>query len=149
MYFHSTFNYAVLILLIWRFLLQFHNEIFNIFMKYFKGQWRKRSLTNFIKRSPNQKNLMGKSSAILLKVKPPWFCFMESLHNTPSAKKFDFLRQFRINVLLWISWTENKKFVDSLQQCFAFTYQAKIQMLTAICNIVKLMPWNLVNLSHF
>ena len=26
--------------------------------------------------------------------------------------------------------------------------QAKIQMLTAICSIVKLIPWNLVNLSH-
>ena len=39
-------------------------------------------------------------------------------------------------------------------QCFSFTLplaraaQAKIQMLTAICSIVKLLPWNLVNLSH-
>ena len=65
---------------------------------------------------------------------------MESFHNTANVKKFEFL--------LWMSWTENKKFVDSLQQCFAFTYQAKIQMLTAICSIVKLIPWNLINLSH-
>ena len=27
--------------------------------------------------------------------------------------------------------------------------QAKIQMLTAICSIVKLIPWNEVNLCHF
>ena len=55
---------------------------------------------------------------------------------------------FSINFFLCIEWTDNPKFVDSRVQCFAFTYQAKIQMLTAICSIVKLIFWNLVNLSH-
>ena len=40
---------------------------------------------------------------------------------------------------------QNEKFVDNIRQCFAFTtHQAKIQ----ICSMVKLIPWNLVNLSH-
>ena len=73
------------------------------------------------------------SSKVQLRRKSP-------LHNTACVNKFEFLCPFSINVLLLISWTENKKFVDSLQQCFAFTHQAKIQILTAICSIVKLKP---------
>ena len=39
----------------------------------------------------------------------------------------------------------NEKCVDKAQQCFAFfTHQAKIQ----ICSRVKLIPWNVVNLSQ-
>ena len=51
-----------------------------------------------------------------------------------------YIYRFKLKALTW-----NLKFVDSLQQ---FTHQAKIQMLTAFCSIVKLIPWNLVNLSH-
>ena len=29
-----------------------------------------------------------------LKIKPPQFCLMESLHNTACVKKFEFLRPF-------------------------------------------------------
>ena len=83
------------------------------------------------------------SWALKVKVKPLLFNFMELLHSTASIEKFEFLLPFSINVLLWISWTENKKFLDSLQQLFAFLHQAKIQMLTAICSIMKL-----INLSH-
>ena len=68
------------------------------------------------------------------------------------------------HVLLWIPSNENKllqyslcadqrKFQWQAMFCLytlplARPAQAKIQMLTAICSIVKLIPWTKVNLSH-
>ena len=92
---------------------------------------------------------------------------MESLHNTASLKKFEFLRQFRKalrkldHVLLWILSTNTglwqcrvKKILMTSNVLLLHTLplarptQAKVQMLTTSSCIVKSIPWNLVNLSH-
>ena len=72
---------------------------------------------------------------------------MELLCPTAIFKKFEFLRQFskkqsmiKKNYLL--RWTE--KFVDKARQCFAFLHIKPI----IIYSRVKLIPWNVVNLSH-
>ena len=81
----------------------------------------------------------------MIKVNPPKFHFTETLHHTAilnfcanSTKRKNMIK--KKNQL-----NRNEKFVDKARQCFClFTHQAKIQ----ICCTVKLIPWNLVNLSH-
>ena len=77
-----------------------------------------------------------------LKINPLKSRFMESLCHTAILKWFEFLRQLNkkqnmIKKNYQLNW--NEKFVEKAQQCFV-----KIQ----ICCRVKLIPWDVVNLSH-
>jgi len=106
----------------------------------------------------------------ILKVNRGEFHFVESLHNTAYLRNLIFcansarlLRKVD-HVLLWILSNETRLLQCSLcaeqrkiqwlaMFCLytlplARPAQAKIQMLTAICSIVKLIPWNEVKLSH-
>ena len=84
---------------------------------------------------------------------------MKSLCNTVSLEKFKFLRQFckALRKLkkscfafgqLYIELKTTKSLFKRTSNLKLKCWQPKIQNLTAICCIVKLILWDLVNLSH-
>ena len=63
-----------------------------------------------------------------------YFRFMESPHNTASVNRFEILPHSALMFCFGSAELKTKSLLT------ASSHQAKIQMLTAICSIVKLIP---------